>query len=305
MEISADREAELATQVGPRRVLAAYSGGLDSSFTVYRQARRLAGRWSRPLAAGLLVHGFDIPLQKEPAFARYHERSQRSLGSLGLECLVVATNFRSLLLPWRDCYGAAVAACLALFGGAFSSGLVASSRPYEALYFPSGANPVTDPLLSSDGFAIVHDGCDFSRTEKAAVVAGWPEGLANLRVCWEGGEPDRNCGHCEKCLRTKLNFLAAGSGIPQSLGAELDIAEIATIRLESDVQRLDLEQIVSQALARGLSDPWVAALQARLAADEGSRPTTSRHGTSIKQCMLRSRALYPLLAAYRRWRNEC
>jgi hypothetical protein len=31
-----------------------------------------------------------------------------------------------------------------------------------------------------------------------------------LRVCWENNSPELNCGFCEKCVRTRLQLLAAG-----------------------------------------------------------------------------------------------
>ena len=32
-----------------------------------------------------------------------------------------------------------------------------------------------------------------------------------MRVCWRHTHQDLNCGACEKCLRTQLEFLAAGT----------------------------------------------------------------------------------------------
>jgi hypothetical protein len=62
-----------------------------------------------------------------------------------------------------------------------------------------------------------HDGAGRSRTEKVAYLATWEQGMPLLRVCWEGRVPDGNCGRCEKCVRTRLNFHIAGVESPACL----------------------------------------------------------------------------------------
>ena len=44
-----------------RDTLMLFSGGADSSFSVYRHHQGLLGRRSRRISAGLMVLGFDIP----------------------------------------------------------------------------------------------------------------------------------------------------------------------------------------------------------------------------------------------------
>ena len=62
-----------------------------------------------------------------------------------------------------------------LFQGIYRAGLFASSEPYQALVSPWGAHPLTDRLLSSNSFEIIHDGADFTRTQKTAQLCEWPE----------------------------------------------------------------------------------------------------------------------------------
>ncbi len=49
---------------------------------------------------------------------------------------------------------------------------------------------------------LVHDGAGYSRTEKVGFVAQHPVATKALKVCWQGKERGRNCGVCEKCVRT-------------------------------------------------------------------------------------------------------
>ena len=70
IEISAEVEQEQSRVESEEKAIAAFSGGVDSCFTVLRHRRNLCGRLQRNLQAGLMVHGFDIPLELEPPSLR-------------------------------------------------------------------------------------------------------------------------------------------------------------------------------------------------------------------------------------------
>ena len=126
---------------------------------------------------------------------------------------------------------------------------------------PWGGNPITYAMLSSHDFQIVYDGGEFARTEKAERILDWETGLRNLRVCWEGPLTGRNCGRCEKCLRTKLNFMAVGAALPESLAGRPTDAQIRALRAGNHAQLVLLDEIVQIAEKRKISDPWVRALK--------------------------------------------
>ena len=266
VEIVADVEREQGGKHNDGSAVVAFSGGVDSAFTAFRHRTGRVGRHGYPLQAGLMVHGFDIPLEEEEVFRRAAEKSARMLESLGMTLIPMATNFREMAGNWDDLHGAAIASCLMLLQGGYRFGLIASTEPYSHLVLPWGSNPVTDGLLSSEGFRIVHDGAGFTRGEKIRVIADWPEALRYLRVCWEGAEKDRNCGRCEKCIRTILNFRVAGLGLPDCF--ERDVTDEQILSLPGlkvgSVSFLEMERILRQAKAAGLSDSWVNALEQRL-----------------------------------------
>lgn len=194
--------------------IAAFSGGVDAAYTVHRHVTGAAGWQTAPLRAALLVHGFDIPLADTGAFERATARAERMLDGLGLELVTVATNVQRLPVSWEDNFAAAVASVAHLLSPEFSIGLIGSSEPYNRLVLPWGSNPITDPLLSAGLMRIRHDGAGASRTDKVRSLATWPAAVENLRVCWQGEQLDRNCGQCEKCQRTLLNFELAGISSP-------------------------------------------------------------------------------------------
>jgi len=266
--MEAERETEAAPAAAPS-FLAAFSGGLDACYTVHRHVRGLAGRRTVDLAMAVMVEGFDIPLD-DPAFPLAAESARRILHSVGLPMICVSTNWRMLGqqhgLNWEDSYGTAVVSALSLFSAGYRGALVASNDSgYRAT--PSGATPLTDPLLGSCQFDVRHDGAAATRTEKAAALAAWPEALRDLRVCWEGEDKSRNCGHCEKCVRTILNFRAAGFPPPPCFPGDISEEQILAIPVRNAVQREGLHSLLQHACGHGQdSASWVAAVQRRLAA---------------------------------------
>jgi hypothetical protein len=260
----ADEELDDGGADPARPALSAFSGGVDACFTAFRHRRGLAGRTGQPLAAGLMVHGFDIPLHDRAAFDTAFSNSQALLGSLGMDLYAVRTDYRALGDDWTDAFAAGAASCLMWFDRAYGAGLIGSSEPYGDLYFPWGSNPLSDPLLGSGRFRIVHDGAAYSRTEKVRVLAGWPEALARLRVCWAGADKSRNCGRCEKCIRTTLNFRAVGVKRLACMPEDVSDERILKVRGLSPVLIKEFEQILAAADEGGIADSWVEALRRTL-----------------------------------------
>jgi hypothetical protein len=259
--VTAGTEREEASQERGGTIMA-FSGGLDSCCTAWRHTRGNLGRRKRRPGAAVMVHGFDIPLQQREVFARAAARSKIMLDSIGVRLIPMSCNVRALKDTWADSHGAALAACMHLLAGGYSTGLIAGSHTYDDLRFPWGSNPVTDPMLGSASLAIVHDGCDLTRWDKAEQIGDWPEALRCLRVCWEGEQLDRNCGRCMRCVATALCFATVGRPVPA--GIPVSSPEEAVARLRSltptPVQLDHFENKVVTARRKGLSEPWVEAL---------------------------------------------
>ncbi|MGB7443738.1 MAG: hypothetical protein WA919_21960 [Coleofasciculaceae cyanobacterium] len=260
IEIRADVEQEELRRVTSKQAITAFSGGVDSSLTVWRHQTGHCGRRELNIKAGLMVHGFDIPLAKQEVFERATTKAQTMLNSLGVKLIPMVTNFRELPLNWEDAFGTAAASCLMLLQKRYSVGLIASSFPYQALSFPYGSNPVTDRLLSSKSFQIVHDGAEFNRIEKMRQLKAWPECLENLRVCWQGEEADKNCGRCEKCVRTILIGRIAGMSLPACFTEDISDQEIENIEV-TEGPLTEMERVLDAAKAADITDSWVSALE--------------------------------------------
>lgn len=239
--------------------LVAFSGGTDAQFTTYRHVTGQAGYATQKLRAGVLVHGFDIELSDSAGFAGAAEKARDTLSSLDLNLITVQTNTRDCWdIYWPHYYGTAVAAVLSGLKKVAGTGLIGSGPAYSALFTPCGSHPITDPLLSSSSFKLVHDGAGFSRSQKITLLANWPTGVSNLRVCWAGVQKDRNCGRCEKCVRTQLNFLLAGVANPSCFSVPLKASSFKSVVLHSDGARAEWELLRREILRTGIGSEWLA-----------------------------------------------
>ena len=233
----------------------AFSGGLDAAFTLRQHNKILCGNRSQDIRYAMLVHGFDIAIADEDHFAQAVTQCRASLTDTGVTLVRAASNFRHVSkVKWDFAYGAAVASLLTAFKNKVGAGLIASSHPYGLLR-RSGASPVTDHFFGSDSFRVRHDGASHTRTQKADVVGRWHAGRDRLRVCWEDGS-DKNCGECEKCIRTSLNFLACGHPIPASLPQSLDLKRMRKITVYTRGRLNMWQELLEESKARGIKAPW-------------------------------------------------
>ena len=252
-EVHADEDRESVPHPAASSVLT-FSGGLYSCYTAWRHTQGGAGRGACALDAAVMVHGFDIPLDRAEAFERASQRARRILDGVGVRLVTLSSIVRDLGDDWEDAHGAALAACLHVLSGRYATGLIASSHTYEALRFPWGSNPLTDPMLGSGALAIVHDGADRRRLEQARAISGWQAALDGLRVCWEHEPFDTNCGACMRCVGTALCFLAEGLPIPP--GLEIPSADVAARRF-CELKPGPVQELLAAARGNGLDEAWM------------------------------------------------
>lgn len=258
VEISTDELVPGFPTPGP--AIAAFSGGVDACYTMRRHLGANSVMTER-VEAALFVHGFDIPESDEDMFGRARRRGEAILSETHVRSIGVRTNFRSLGQDWQDSHGLGVAACLALFQHEYSVGLIGSGSPYDALRLGWGSSPITDYLCSTGSIEIRHDGAGASRTEKVAAIATWPAAARGVRVCWEGRSADRNCGRCEKCIRTFLNFKAAGVENSDCFESTPSSRDIRLIRAGTPARYYGIREVLDYAESQDRTDGWVKDLR--------------------------------------------
>ncbi len=241
--------------------IAAFSGGLDATFTALRHAGKSMDGDFYPLRRVVMVHGFDVGFDNEEGFNKLVKRTLPLIESLGLEISFVRTNVRLYELQvWGHSFAAQLAGILHQFSSEYGYGLIGSSEPYNHLYFPWGSTPATDYLLSGGSFEIVHEGAGYSRTEKAEFVAENEIACRTLKVCWEGKNQHANCGICEKCIRTRLNFMAIGTPDIACFDSPFNSSMIDNIKINQAVQLKELITISEYAHKRKVREEWLLEL---------------------------------------------
>jgi len=239
--------------------ICAFSGGVDSMFSVWRNSQGKNSYRSQNIKLCTLVHGFDIPLQDTAAFSNVSKSAITTLNDIGIKIVPIKTNYREITCAnWEHAHATALVATLANFKSVSGTCVVGSSYPYNYLHIPWGSTPIADHLLSSDAFIVIHDGASHTRTEKVNVISEWKVGIKNLRVCWQGDLKDRNCGKCEKCVRTKLNFLASGNPIPSCFDKDAATGiDFKSIVIKHDGVRGAWKDIIDYANRHGVKEAWM------------------------------------------------
>lgn len=271
VDIVPDCEAEEVVTNKRNHAIAAFSGGVDSTHTVFRHTiGNCPKEWKREVKACLFVHGFDIPLKADDAFDRAIKPIRNTLEKVNINLITMSTNLQEYNIEWDDTHIAGLASTLMLFKSNFNEGLIASGCAYSGLVIPWGSNPITDHLLSSSSFGIVHDGASVKRLEKIKQLSQWDDGYDNLRICFSAERRDENCGVCAKCvmdiLLTRMEGIRQSKAIPDLTEANLAALEIPTAH-----QAISFANVVRKAKDKGIKDSWVRVLEKRIAEIERAK----------------------------------
>lgn len=230
-----------------RSALFAFSGGVDASFTLLRHLKQKAGRKNRKPGAALIVQGMDISIERDDFYNAAMERAQLILNGTGVPLLGMKTNSRELGQDWEDSFGLQLIACFLALQKNFSYAIKGSEEPYDALLLPWGSTPMTDYLCSTECLQIEHDGAAYDRTEKVEWLSKNTAICDYLRVCWAGPDLGKNCGVCEKCIRTMLNFWATQQDVPNAFPTKLTAARIKTLKLKNEIQLREIKGLYRHA----------------------------------------------------------
>jgi hypothetical protein len=270
VELSAATEVELPPVPESGATVASFSCGVDSCFTLYRHARNLAGRRTRRPAAAVVQHGLDVWLDQANSDGVYADMlagARTLVDSLGIPCIPMRTNFQQMRLDWPDAWGTQLIAGLYLLAGRYDTALIANDMPYRWLAMAWPSHPVTNVLLGSRGFAVIDDGGDWSRSEKARVISDWPEALNHLHVCFGVNVPGQyvNCCKCEKCVRTILAFRIAGCQKPAAFSHDPTDVQIRHVRLEGLTKIKRWQELAYEADVAGMGHAgWARSIRAVL-----------------------------------------
>lgn len=226
-----------------------FSGGADSFFTLLHAPPPTAPEDL------IQVFGFDIPLERPEENEARLNRAKAISEILGKHVVEVTTNLMKTsfrLVPWGQIsHGAAFAAVAHALSNRYKSAIISSSHDNHHL-IPWGSHPVTDPLFGTKRTPILHYGADFTRAEKVRFLSDFDLALDNLHVCYHEASA-RNCGRCEKCLRTMVSLDLLGKlDAAKSFAANPNpLDDYLAIPLERNNARIFARELSAMAVERG------------------------------------------------------
>jgi hypothetical protein len=181
-----------------------FTGGVDSFHALLTNLDTVSSL--------IFVQGFDIPLTDAPRLEATSRMLDRVADACNLRVLTVRTNLRQHPVfrraHWGNhTHGAALGAVAQLLAPHVGHVLVASSDVPP----PHGSTVELDRCWSSAAVSVTTAGPGVSRLDKVAAIADHPLVHRELRVCWENRSAELNCGECEKCVRTQVQFADAGA----------------------------------------------------------------------------------------------
>lgn len=239
--------------VGSPAVAAAFSGGVDSTFTLLDHSGVDETDAAYRITHALFVHGFDIPLTAPEIYDAWAGRFRASLLPLGVELIEVRTNVRQFVdrLPWVWTHGSALGSVALMLEAMLTRFYIPASASYTDLE-PWGSHPITDPLMSTESMEIHHDGC-LPRVDKILRIADWPGSKSGLRVCWEHPDSSRNCCRCHNCVMTMIGLELAGALSQSTTFPEpLDYQGISGLRIPiEDIEECESTIARTVGLKRG------------------------------------------------------
>lgn len=206
-----------------------FSGGVDA-FSMFRENQRdyPDPNDEQRINLAIFVSGFEIGDLEVAKIAE--EKMRENVHAMGMKMLPVKTNMYLHLRDWdsQDDFhfwhdhlqGAAFSGVAHALANGISHCSIAASVYFSTIDFHSGTHPMIDTRLRTKGLEIHHEGVMLTRMEKVQGIADWDVVLKGLRVCnrYQTYTKDSvNCGQCEKCVRSMLEFVACDAQVPDAL----------------------------------------------------------------------------------------
>lgn len=178
----------------------------------------------------ITICGADIDVYNSEAWKIVKEKNMEVGKEFGLENQFVASNFRNCINYknimkylkkitnnewWHDFqHGPILLGLTAPLAYKYNlkNIIIASSFTKEDWgHYTCASDPIIDNEFRFASARVIHDGYEFSRTEKIRNICNYhiknEDKKINLRVCWQSVLGD-NCCECEKCYRTILAIIS-------------------------------------------------------------------------------------------------
>jgi len=256
---------------------AAFSGGVDSFYTFLALKERLTHT--------IFMAGFDMPVNLTWSIGELTRSYSTMMKETSIEFIAGSTNIRTFVnsVDWTNAHGPALVAAAMFFKNRISEFYIPSSYT-EGSYPRWGSHPELDPLLSSESMRFVHHGSHANRVQKLDLIARATLSYERLRVCWIQDIGLKNCGVCEKCVRTQvaLDIVGALAKYKTFENAALDYSQIRSLRHRTHQSRVFARELMREAIKRGKLRIWTSLGYSLLRREMFHRIRTSRKAVAAE-----------------------
>ena len=202
-----------------------FSGGLDSVYTAQQV---------KEIDTLIAVWGFDIALKQEKHWILSSDLIKKYAETTDKKLILIKTNIREIsngLLSWgADYHGSALAGVANSLANHLDLVYVSATHSKETKRW--GQFPSLSKAFTTDYLEVQEYGPQV-RTEKALSLANKEEATL-IRVCFRNKTGLLNCGQCQKCLRTKIEFsLVNAKYRPVGLETAPTLKQLVTMKLLS------------------------------------------------------------------------
>lgn len=230
------------------KIACAFSGGVDSFYSFFslltKDQKNTIG-----LTHAVFMAGFDMPLHLTESISELTRAYAKLMEDRGIQFVTGRTNLRDFVntVDWTNAHGQALCATALFFKDAWTQFYIPSS--YTLSGHPRwGTHPMLDPLLSTESLEFVHHGTNANRVEKLKFLMRFPETFSNLRVCWIQDIGLKNCGECEKCVRTMIGLEILGVAAHYStFNTKLYMEKIRSLKLRTYQSRIFAKELIAEA----------------------------------------------------------
>ena len=180
----------------------AFSGGVDSTYALLRYNEKEP---KNKIDKCLMINGFGYDLSEGSVFGKQYEKNKDVLGQKGISLYSAQTNYKKVVAWYPFFHAMGIAAVLNLYAAENEAGAVGLDYDYaeERRLGPWGNLFVLNTLYSASNFFIDPVGGDKNRVEKIKYLHQHGM-LSSVTVCNNVERHGKNCGVCEKCVRTML-----------------------------------------------------------------------------------------------------
>lgn len=180
----------------------AFSGGVDSTYALLRYNEKNP---DKKIKKCVMINGFGYDLSESSAYGKQYEKNKSFLEKEDVYLYSARTNYKNIVAWYPFFHAMGIAAVLNLYAKENRVGAVGLDYDYdeERNLGPWGNLFVLNTLYSASSFFIEPIGGDKNRVEKIAYLHQHGM-LSSVTVCNNVERYGRNCGVCEKCIRTML-----------------------------------------------------------------------------------------------------